>query len=74
MRADHGVICGDLDPYSVPDMVELARESLNQWSGARARTAAELRAARRLAFAVRRLDSLGALGASPPAAGTAAGG
>jgi hypothetical protein len=58
---------GDLDPYSPAEMVTLARRALEAWRAAGSGTAAERKAARTLAFAVGRLDSLGALsGPLPP--------
>jgi hypothetical protein len=69
----NGVICGDLDPYSARDMVTLARAALAEWRASRSGSAAERKVARRLAFAVGRLESLGVLAVIEAGASTAAG-
>lgn len=49
-----------LDLHSLPDMLTLARMSVEAWQHSRERSAAESLAARRLALAVARLDDMGA--------------
>jgi hypothetical protein len=48
------------NPDSRADMVAVARAALEQWRASKSGSAAERRAARLLAWAVGRLDSLGA--------------
>lgn len=52
------------DPHSVPDMVKVALTALAEWRGAKVGSAPERHAARRLAWAVGRLEALGVLDAA----------
>jgi hypothetical protein len=56
-RADRS----QLSAHDPVDMLQLARESLEDWRQARGGSAAERRAARLLAWSVGRLDDMGAL-------------